>query len=96
MDSYKAKVTKYSYVEPKKGSAYSVSIPINWFGIKKKKAHGAYSLGYGNDVFSSADLNKWINYLVTPLGTVRKYDPSDGSDIEIFTDVPFDPNHPSR
>ena len=96
----KVKVTKYSYVEPKKGSSHSVLIPINWFGVKKKVAeihtHGAYSPGYSNDNFSSADLNKWINYLVTPLGTVRKYDPSDGSNIIIYTDVPFDSNHPSR
>ena len=26
---------------------------------------------FDNDVFSPDDLNKWINYLVTPLGTVR-------------------------
>ena len=96
------KTTKvqYSYKEPKKGSAHSVSIPFNWFWAKKKVAeihtHGAYSPGYSNDSFSPADLNNWINYLVTPLGTVRKYDPSDGSDIEIFNDVPFDSNHPDR
>ena len=96
------KTTKlqYSYKEPKKGSAHSVSIPFNWFWAKKKVAeihtHGAYSPRYSNDSFSSADLNNWINYLVTPLGTVRKYDPSDGSDIEIFNDVPFDSNHPDR
>ena len=96
----RVKVTKYSYVEPKKGTAHSVSIPMNWFGAKKKVAeihtHGAYSPGYSNDNFSSADLNNWINYLVTPLGTVRKYDPADGSDIIIYFDVPYDSNHPGR
>ena len=96
----RVKVTKYSYVEPKKGTAHSVSIPINWFGARKKVAeihtHGAYSPGYSNDNFSSADLNNWINYLVTPLGTVRKYDPADGSDIIIYYDVPYDSNHPGR
>lgn len=94
------KVTKYSYVEPKRGTAHSVSIPINWFGAKKKVAeihtHGAYSQGYSNDNFSSTDLNKWINYLATPLGTVRKYNPADGSDIIIYYDAPYDPNHPGR
>lgn len=83
-----------------KGTAHSVSIPINWFGARKKVAeihtHGAYSPGYSNDNFSSADLNNWINYLVTPLGTVRKYDPVNGSDIIIYFDVPYDSNHPGR
>ena len=96
----RVKVTKYSYVEPKKGTAHSVSIPINWFGARNKVAeihtHGAYSPGYSNDNFSSADLNNWINYLVTPLGTVRKYNPADGSDIIIYFDVPYDSNHPGR
>ena len=101
--SYMVRVTKYSYVTPNKGNAHSVTIPINWFGTKKKTAdihtHGAYSpeIGGGNDVYSPADLETTIiSYLITPLGTVRKYDPSDGSDIELFNDVPFDPNHPSR
>ena len=96
--------TQYSYVAPKKGTPAGVSIPSNggFLGIGKKKkvaelhTHAAYDSRYANDVFSPGDLNKWINYLATPLGTVRKYDPSDGSDIEIFNDVPFDPNHPSR
>ena len=96
----RVKVTKYSYVSPKKGSAHSVNIPINLFGAKNKVAeihtHGAYSVGYSNDSFSKKDLNNWINYLVTPLGTVRRYTPSTGEDIIIFDDVPFDPNHPER
>lgn len=58
--------------------------------------HRAYSVGYSNDSFSKKDLNNWINYLVTPLGTVRRYTPSTGEDIIIFDDVPFDPNHPER
>ena len=96
----KKKVTKYSYIEPKKGSAHKVSVPVNWFGFNNKVAeihtHGAYSDGYEGDVFSAADKNKWLNYLVTPLGTVRKYNPIDGSDVVIFNDVPYDSNHPRR
>lgn len=67
-----------------------------------------YAFGVGDDLTAtfttlmavpllpSADLNNWINYLVTPLGTVRKYDPADGSDIIIYFDVPYDSNHPGR
>ena len=35
-------------------------------------------------------------YVATPLGTLRRYDPLDKSDIIIFDDIPFDPNHPGR
>jgi len=94
------RVTKYSYVEPVKGTAHSVSIPANQSRTRIKVAeihtHGAYSPGYHNDVFSSADINNYVNYLVTPLGTVRKYDPADKSDIIIYYDAPFDPKHPGR
>ena len=94
------KITKYSYVAPKRGGTHGVSIPRNWFWLKKKEAeihtHGAYNPRYKNDQFSAADLNDWINYLVTPLGTVRKYNPYNGSDIIIFDDVPYDPNHPGK
>ena len=56
---------------------------------------------FDNDVFSPDDLNKWINYLVTPLGTVRKYDPANPTSehdkaIEIYNDIPWDASHPSR
>ena len=36
------------------------------------------------------------NYVATPLGTLRRYDPSDGSDVQVYDDIPWDPNHPSR
>ena len=101
------KTTKiqYSYVAPKKGKPAGVSIPVNWFGAKKKVAelhtHAAYDPKYDNDIFSPGDLNKWINYVATPLGTVRKYDPKNPSSerdkaIEIYNDIPWDSNHPSR
>ena len=57
----RVKVTKYTYVEPEKGTAPSSKIPINWFWRHNQVAlfhtHGAYSPGYENDAFSSADKN---------------------------------------
>jgi len=35
-------------------------------------------------------------YVATPLGTLRKYNPSNGADIVLYDDLPFDPNHPGR
>ena len=101
----RVKVTKYTYVKPAKGTAHSSTIPINWFGMHNQVAllhtHGAYSPGYGNDVFSSTDKNlanrkNMPIYVATPLGTLRKYNPSNGTDIVLYDDLPFDPNHPGR
>ena len=63
--------------------------------------HGAYSPGYRNDVFSStdktlADRKNMPIYVATPLGTLRKYNPLNGTDIVLYDDLPFDPNHPRR
>ncbi len=101
----RVQVTKYTYVKPAKGTAHSSTIPTNWFGIHKQVAllhtHGAYSPGYKNDTFSSADKSlsnreKMPIYVSTPLGTLRKYDPSYGTDIVLYDDLPFDSNHPRR
>lgn len=100
------KITKiqYTYKEPKKGSAAGATVP-NAPLFKKKKAvfhtHAAYDPAYKNDIFSPedksvADRLKIPMYVATPLGTLRKYDPSTGDDIELFNDIPFDPNHPGR
>lgn len=63
--------------------------------------HAAYDPEYANDVFSSADKQNAknqnvVSYVATPLGTLRKYNPADESDIVIFDDIPFDINHPGR
>ena len=101
----RVKVTKYTYVEPEKGTAPSSKIPINWFWRHNQVAlfhtHGAYSPGYENDAFSSADKNLAIRrkipiYVATPLGTLRKYTPSIHTDVVLFNDLTFDPNHPRR
>ncbi len=98
--SYKVRVTKYSYVEPNKGSESGVSLPSNRFGTKKKVAeihNHTWIPGHYNDWFSPGDLNEWINYVSTPSGTLGKYDPNNVSSerdgaIAIFWDTPVDPN----
>ena len=101
----KVKITKYTYREPKRGTVDSSSPPINWFGIHtvvgRLHTHAAYDPAYANDIFSSADKRNAErqgvpSYVATPLGTLRKYDPSNGTDIVLFNDIPFDPNHPGR
>lgn len=93
---------KYGYVEPQKGTIDETSIPSKKSIFHNKSAeihtHAAYDPYYmkGNDLFSPDDLNNFINYLVTPLGTIRKYNPKDGSDIVIYWDAPFDQNHPAK
>ena len=101
----RVRVTKYTYVEPKRGTNDSSSPPINWFGLHNVVArlhtHAAYDPKYDNDVFSPADKRNARNqgvptYVATPLGTLRKYNPANGTDIIIYDDIPFDPNHPGR
>ena len=101
----KVKVTKYTYREPKQGTVDSSSPPINWFGLHtvvgRLHTHAAYDSAYANDIFSSADKRNAQRqgvptYVATPLGTLRKYDPLNGADIVLFSDIPFDPNHPGR
>ncbi|MHB8962045.1 MAG: DUF4329 domain-containing protein [Saccharofermentanales bacterium] len=93
------KVIKYSYTRIRAGSTHSLLVPFAPPFHKKVAeihSHGAYNEGFENDVFSPQDKNAFINYLVTPLGTLRKYNPAEGSDIELYDDLPFDPNHPGR
>ena len=101
----RVKVTKYAYVSPSRGTNDSSIIPINWFGLRHQVAllhtHAAYDSGYQNDIFSQTDKDLAARrdmpiYVATPIGTLRRYDPSNGTDIVIFEDIPFDPNHPGR
>ncbi len=55
----------------------------------------------GNNDFSPTDINNmkgksYLSYLVTPRGYVRRYDPSDESNIVVYKDVPYDPKYPRR
>ena len=93
------KVVKYSYTRIRAGRTHSLLVPFAPPFHKKVAeihSHGAYNEGFENDVFSPQDKNAFINYLVTPLGTLRKYNPAEGSDIVLYDDLPFDANHPGR
>lgn len=95
-------VTKYTYREPKRGTTDSCMFPINWARhdrVGLLHSHAAYDSKYRNDAFSQTDLRtaKFFglpSYISTPLGIVRKYDPTSGQDIVIYENAPFDPNHP--
>ena len=95
----------YTYRKPKRGTKDSATIPINSFGMHKQVAllhtHAAYDPKYASDIFSQTDKDLANRrgmpiYVATPKGTLWKYNPSDGSDIIVFDDIPFDSNHPGR
>ncbi len=80
----------YTYKEPVAGTEDSSSFPINFLTVGLLHTHGAYSPLYDNENFSSqdksvADFWKKESYVVTPLGTIRKYDPSDKRDYIIYS-----------
>jgi hypothetical protein len=93
------RIIRYSYTRIRAGKTHSLLIPFAPL-FRKKVAeihtHGAYNEGFENDDFSPQDKNAFINYLVTPLGTLRKYNPAEGSDIVLYDDLPYDPNHPGK
>ena len=69
--------------------------------VLRSSASLTFPPAYANDVFSSADKRNAERqgvptYVATPLGTLKKYDPSNGTDIVLFDDIPFDSNHPGR
>ncbi|MCL2654621.1 MAG: DNRLRE domain-containing protein [Coriobacteriia bacterium] len=97
---------RYTYGEPGigpkrtgyKGSGAALYWDANIVGWVH--THGQY---YGplNDYFTSTgadyDISKNWNipgYVGTPAGTVRKYNPFNGSDLIIFYNAPRDPRHP--
>ena len=98
-------ITLYSYKEPEKGTLEDVTYYWNWFDnfeygkpVASIHTHAAYSSEHYNDVFSDQDLKcgMEVQYLVTPLGTVRQFNPINGMITVLFDDVPYDPKHPER
>jgi len=104
--SYQISVIKYSYITVEKGDSSGVSIPDaprNKKRVATAHTHAAYDPYYANDSFSgrpgdkeNTDNRGVPSFVATPLGTLRRYNPSDGSDIELYTDIPWDSNHPNR
>ena len=82
---------------------------IRWRHGIHINTHGAYDPEYLSDAFSDVyvdgermgdkinAINRGLpSYLGTPLGTLRRYNPSDGSDIEVYNDIPWDTSYPNR
>ncbi len=98
-------MTKYTYREPRRGTESTSRPPINPYGVHNVIAylhtHAAYDSRYKNDVFSKRDIENakhrgLVSYVATPLGTLRRYNPVDETDIIIYDDIPFDSHHPGR
>lgn len=97
-------VVKYTYSEPIRGGSDGAEVPDAPKGYNSSAfvhTHAAYDPNYFNDVFSPNDKAiandlKMPIYVVTPLGTLRKYDPATGDDVILFYDMPYDPKHPNR
>lgn len=63
--------------------------------------HGAYEEGYINDDFSQADKNfaeiwEKPEYLATPIGYLKKYNPKTQEVTIVNKKLPYDKNHPDR
>jgi hypothetical protein len=97
---------QYAYKTVKKGTKDGVVVPSAPL-FKKRVAtahtHAAYDSNYENDIFSDTPGDKAnakrrgvLNYVATPSGTLRRYNPITGEDIELYNNIPFDPNHPLR
>ena len=102
----------YSYTKPNKGSKASVMPSQPKDGQVAEAAthtHSAYDPKYAGDRFSGipgnassggdvgyAHATKQPVYVATPNGTLKEYDPNTGNVRIVNTDMPSDPNHPSR
>ena len=94
--------THYAFTKPNKGDNDGVRVPgAPWFKTRVATihAHAAYDSKYDNDSFSDADKNNAKsrgvpNYVVTPGGYFKKYNPADKSEVTITDKMPFDLNHP--
>ena len=92
----------YMYTTPNKAANASVmpSKPNALEGgtvVADIHTHGAYEKGYLNNVFSDTDKKdndkkKILGYVVTPNGTLQRYDPDSKKVTTVSTNMPSDPN----
>jgi len=96
--------TYYSYLEPSTGGndgvRVSVSSPV-YETVATAHTHGAEEKGYINNDFSPADKSNAKtrdvpNFVATPEGTLKMYDPSNNKTSLIAKDIPSDVNSPTR
>ena len=98
--------TYYSYVEPSIGGNDGVHVSkasTIYDRVATAHTHGAYEAEYasGNNNFSKADRDNAKdrgvpNYVATPEGTLKMYDPSNNKTSLIAKDIPSDVNSPTR
>ncbi|GIV28853.1 MAG: hypothetical protein KatS3mg027_2667 [Bacteroidia bacterium] len=97
--------TKYTYNNPKRGTKSGA--PPNRVKKREGKAvagihsHGAYDYRYDNNNFSPDDINFSENegvpeYITTPSGLLKKYDPVTEEVSVISEDLPSDPSDPEK
>jgi len=105
---YKTSAGKYSYSKPndtrEKGStpfnSFPSFAPDNCTAVAHIHSHRNYQAGYKGNDFSTNDKRGsrqagLDDYLTTPSGKLRRYDPSTGRNDVIATDLRFDPNDPT-
>ncbi|MDL2289436.1 DUF4329 domain-containing protein, partial [Clostridia bacterium OttesenSCG-928-F22] len=93
--SFTVKVEKYTYkIIETDAKGASVRVPNAPKGKKRVAVVHTHPFipTYIGHEFSPADKRvKVPNYLYTPYGTMRRYDPATGEDVELFTGLPRDP-----
>lgn len=104
---YKVSTSKesyFTYVEPSIGNEASVSVSMQSPVYKKvatAHTHGNADPRYDNNNFSPADKNNAEsrgvpNFVSTPEGSLKKYDPTSKSVTTVANDIPSDINSPTR
>ncbi len=97
--------TYYYYEEPNKGDEASVRLPSTLFDegerVSTIHTHGEYLEKYDNNNFSltdkeNAEKRGVDNNVVTPDGSLKKYDVKTNKETVISTSMPSDPKDPNR
>ena len=95
----------YTYLEPTKGTIDSITLPTPPGGPDEAVAgahtHANYDPNYLGNQFSetdkeTADLYGKPFYVATPNGSLLVYDPVTGEERTVNTNMPSDPNDPTR
>ena len=89
----------YSYTIPRIGTKDRSTPTVSLFhkNTHAIHTHGKYLPNYSNNYFSDTDvINNNAQYLVTPNGTLKKWDPIDGIEEIINTTQPSDPKDVDR
>jgi RHS repeat-associated protein len=93
----------FTYIQPSLGSEAESTPPSrpDMPTVARIHTHGNYSPEYDNNHFSPTDMNNADNlkvnsYVVTPNGSIRKYNYKTKKVTQISTSMPSDPKDPDR